>query len=423
MHRRKATVDPSRSAHRFGSADEGRRTMPRRQVTFPLLFLCAALLCSAESWAQESIDPIVARLIEDLSNPDPDERVSSALALGNMAAGSKRDVERAKPAVPALARAMKDKNKEVREFAAFALGNIRADPGTLVSALTEGLQDKESSVRKRSAEVLGGFGGDAQSAVPVLVEALGDQDDDVQRQAAEAIGKIGGNVWILVPALLNAFKNSNNSQAADVLADIGRKAADVHADIWRDAFSKAATLVEILQERDRTRSASAAEVLGAIGPAADAAVPALVDALKDPDRYIAATAAGALGRIGQKQKEAAAVAARLVANEINEEEHRWDRAAAAKALGELGLHAEFALPALSKVVGHREDPAGFSARAADAILRIAATLRDNHRTSAIPALKTCQAAMENSTNGYVRTQALDLSETIAALEEMRRSSP
>src|SRR6516164_4512639 len=126
MHRRKATVDPSRSAHRFGSADEGRRTMPRRQVTFPLLFLCAALLCSAESWAQESIDPIVARLIEDLSNPDPDERVSSALALGNMAAGSKRDVERAKPAVPALARAMKDKNKEVREFAAFALGNASA---------------------------------------------------------------------------------------------------------------------------------------------------------------------------------------------------------------------------------------------------------------------------------------------------------
>ena len=68
----------------------------------------------------------------------------------------------------------------------------------------------------------------------------------------------------------------------------------------------------------------------------------------------------------------------------------------ASALGQLGLHAEFALPALSKVLGHPVDPSGFSARAADAILRIAIALRDSHRTSAIPVLKTCQAAMENS---------------------------
>jgi HEAT repeat protein len=376
-------------------------------------------------------------LIEDLSNPDADERVSGALALGNMAAGGKRDVERAKPAVPALARAMKDKNKEVRESAAFALGNIRADPGTSVLALMEGLKDKDPSVRKRSAESLGGFGRDAQPAVPALVEALGDQDDDVQRQAAEAIGQIGGNAWTLIPALLNAFKNSNNSQAADVLADIARKAAEVHADIWRDASSAVSTLVEILQERDGerrvviqsnaiaqySRSAKAAEVLGAIGPEAGAAVPALVDALKDRDPYIAARAAGALGRIGQKQDEAARVAVRIVSDETNEEEHWWDRTAAAEALGQLGPDAEFALPALSKVVDHPVDPSGFSARAADAILSIAATLRDSHRTTAVPVLKVCEAAMEKSVNGYVRTKALDLSEAITALEAMRRSNP
>jgi hypothetical protein len=160
--------------------------------------------------------------------------------------------------------------------------------------------------------------------------------------------------------------------------------------------------------------------LGAIGPKADAAVPVLVDALKGSNRYIAARAAEALGRIGQHQKEAAAVAARIVAYEA--EEHWRERAAAAEALGAVGLDAEFALPALSKVVSYR-DPAGFSARAADAILRIAIALRESHRTSAIPVLKTCLVAMESSTNSYVQTQVFDLSEAITSLEGMRRSSP
>src|SRR5215469_1232599 len=171
--------------------------MPCRQAAFLILFWCAAVLCP-ESPAQNSIDPIVARLIEDLSNPDVFERRSSVGVLANM--GDKRERERAKAAVPALARAMKDTDETVREMAAFGLGNIRADPEISIPALIEGLKDQTSSVRNRSAEGLGYFGADARPAVPALVEALRDQDNDVQEQAAKAIGNIGGNVWILVPA-------------------------------------------------------------------------------------------------------------------------------------------------------------------------------------------------------------------------------
>src|SRR5215471_524734 len=393
--------------------------IPRRRAAALILCLCAGTLCP-ESRAQNSTDPIVAGLIKDLDNAKPGVRARAAMDLGNMAAHlggtdarGTREQRRVEPAVPALARAMKDEDKDVREMAVFALGNIRADPEISIPALIEGVRDQTSSVRKRSAEVLGYFGADARPAVPALVEALRDQDNDVQEQAAKALGMTGGDPQILIPALTSAFRNSTSGTAA----------AEVLAKFGRDALSAAPALIEILQERDRWRSGQAALVLGAIGPEADAAVPALVDALKDPDRYIAATAAGALGRIGQKQNEAAKVAARIVANETNEEEHWSDRTAAAEALGQLGLHAEFALPALSKVLGHAVDPSGFSARAADAILSIAAALRDSHRTGAIPALKTCQAAMENSINGYVRTQAVDLSEIINSLETMRRSSP
>jgi HEAT repeat protein len=392
--------------------------MSRRQFGILILLLCAAALCP-ETRAQNSIDPIVARLLKDLDNAKPGVRARAAVDLGNMAAHlggtaarGTREQRRVEPAVPALAHAMKDKDKDVREMAVFALGNILADPEISIPALIEGLRDQTSSVRNRSAEILGYFGGDAQAAVPALVGALRDQDNDVQEQAAKTIGKIGGDPQILVPALINAFKNSTTT---------GWSAAEALAKFGKDASSAVPTLIEILRKPADPRRAYALLVLGAIGPGADAAVPALVDALKDPDRYVAATAAAALGRIGQKQENAAAVAARLVAEDLGEEPW-WTRAAAAKALGELGLHAETALPALSKVLGPI-NAAGSSERAADAILRIAAGLRDVRRTSAIPVLKSCQTAMERSQSGYVRTKALDLSEIIASLEAIRQSSP
>jgi HEAT repeat protein len=383
-----------------------------RQFTFPLLLLGVALLSSAESRAQGSIDPVVAGYIKGLSNPNPSERRDSALALGNMAAGNKFDAERAKRAVPALARAMKDKDENVREFAAFALGNIRADPEISIPALIGGLQDNGSSVRKRSAEVLRGLGGEAQPAGPALLDALRDQDAGVREEAAKAVGEIVHDPRTAVPALADAFKNFPTGSYAF---------AGALAKYRQGALGAVPTLVEILQERDGARSADAALVIGTIGPEAVAAVPALIDALKDPNRYIAARAAAALGRIGQNQKDAAAVAARVVAEDLGGEPW-WNRAAAAEALGELGLYGEAALPALSKALAH-SDPAGASARAADAILRIASALRDARRTTAIPVLKACQTAMESSQSGYIRTQALDLADVIAALETMRRGSP
>jgi|SRR5215471_7668026 len=416
--------------------------MRRWQVTLPLLFLCVVLFCPDESEAQGSIDPIVAEHIKGLHSPNPRERRNSALALGNMAAGGKFEREQVKPAVPALIRALKDKDEDVREFAAFALGNIRADPAISVPALIEGLKDQYYSVRERSASVLRAFGPEAQPAVPALLKALTDQNSSVREEAAKAVGEIAP-AQIAVPALANAFKSfsAGNYAFAEALVKYGR-----------DALSAVPILIEILRQADDNRRSNAAVVLGAIGPEANAAIPALVDALeyphgdvaasaavalgrigqkqavpalvealKDSDRFVAARAAEALGRMGENQKEAAAVAARVVAEDLGE--RPWfNRAAAAEALAELGLHAEAALPALSKVLGPINE-ADSSERAADAILRIAAALRDARRTSAIPVLKSCEAAMEHSQSGYVRTKALDLSETIAALEAMRRNSP
>ena len=53
-----------------------------------------------------------------------------------------------------------------------------------------------------------------------------------------------------------------------------------------------------------SRFPTAADALGAIGPAASSSVRALMAALRDPDRHVRICAAGALGRIGEAAREA-----------------------------------------------------------------------------------------------------------------------
>ena len=57
-------------------------------------------------------------------------------------------------AVRPLAIALKDKNEDVRESAAVALGRIGSAAEKAVPALTEALKDKDGSVRGNAAEAL-----------------------------------------------------------------------------------------------------------------------------------------------------------------------------------------------------------------------------------------------------------------------------
>jgi HEAT repeat protein len=83
--------------------------------------------------------------------------------------------------------------------------------------------------------------------------------------------------------------------------------------------------------------------LGAIGPAAEAAVPALVLALKDTDRSMGCRTATALGRIGPAAEQA-------VPALIEALEHPRLRNHAARALGRIGPAAKAAVPALVRAL-------------------------------------------------------------------------
>lgn len=141
----------------------------------------------------------VAELIEILETHGSSQvRLSVARALGGMRSD-------AKPAVPALCKALKDSNWNGRDAAAEALGTIRGDLGRTIPALVGALNgDQDERVRGKAAEALGRLRSGEAKAVAALAAALQDADANVQAYAAEALGQIGQKAKAAVPALEKA---------------------------------------------------------------------------------------------------------------------------------------------------------------------------------------------------------------------------
>lgn len=93
--------------------------------------------CSRSGKGDYTIPGLVKTLKKD---KDPNMRYWAAESLGHYQ-------HEAKSAVPALAEALKDEDKNVRMGAAYALAEIGAEAGEAVPALQEAMRDSEKQVR------------------------------------------------------------------------------------------------------------------------------------------------------------------------------------------------------------------------------------------------------------------------------------
>lgn len=89
--------------------------------------------------------------------------------------------------IPGLVKALGDADLTVRLNAGLALAEIGP---AAVAPLTEALRDKNRDRRAAAAYALGQLGTVAQPAVPDLMRALEDDDRLVRRQAALAVGRV-----------------------------------------------------------------------------------------------------------------------------------------------------------------------------------------------------------------------------------------
>jgi HEAT repeat protein len=215
-----------------------------------------------------------------------------------------------------------------RFTAAGSSGDLPSIPQPIVHALAEvgpdaadalrqALGAPTARVRAAAAEVLAELGAQGAVARPALVAALADKNDWVRWYAVEALGNMGAEA----------------SSAVDALA-------------------------ALLKHSDALTRRRAIEALGRIGPPASSAAAALEKARQhDPDEAVRKAAAVALYQVhlveqAEKAKLRAVTQVReLVRNLASGDQ--FTAVAAAKKLGEWGVTADSAVPALALALRYK----------------------------------------------------------------------
>jgi HEAT repeat protein len=175
-------------------------------------------------------------------------------------------------ALPAVKRALKDKDPHVRARL-LRLAMQLSDAPTALSLVTQGLKDPDPSVRVAAVSTLGDPAIDDKTATSLLLQALGDPEQAVRAEAVSTLGSIEPLPDEAVPAVIKTLEDSSEMvryHAAQTLqgAHLGARA--------RPAIS---VLVMMLNGR---RADQAARLLIEFGPEARTAIPELTRLLHDP---------------------------------------------------------------------------------------------------------------------------------------------
>ncbi|MDD3906313.1 MAG: HEAT repeat domain-containing protein [Candidatus Omnitrophica bacterium] len=321
-------------------------TMWLGNTAFMLGFALAAVLAFPSGAGK------ISALIRALKSQDRRTRWESVIALSEMGPP-------AKAAVPALAKALRDHDADVRHGAATALTN--KGPAA-ISVLAEALEDTDAGVRREVAIALGNIGAPAKVAVPTLVKTLRDPYSYVRREAVIALGKIGPSAKAAIPVLAEALRHHD--------INVRREAVIALGEMGPPAEAAVPALTKALEDPDEDVSRKAVIALGKMGPSAKAAIPALAKALRGYDINIRQEAAIALVKI-----DPAAISIFIAALEdanaggwyeatiaIGEMDSPAKAGAsyayvgleAAIVLGMMGPSAKAAVPALTKALKHHD---------------------------------------------------------------------
>jgi HEAT repeat protein len=205
---------------------------------------------------------------EALDAPDRDLRRAAATALASLGQGRPGRV------APALERALKDPDLDVRVTAARSLTVLGYRDAYLTPVLLDGLGSRDLSVRDGAIGALSLLGSAAQPAVPALVPILADPDEGpIRATVARVAGAAGEGVPGVEPALIAALGADDR--------DVREAAAGALMQLrTQDPKAVPAVLCMIAHPGDHGVPAAAREIVGRVGVKA---LPALLDAARDPD--------------------------------------------------------------------------------------------------------------------------------------------
>ena len=204
-------------------------------------------------------------------------------------------------AVPALVRATRDENAEVRFWAVEGLRKIgpaaaKEGGAALAVVLGDDIRSNQQAAR-RALEAMG------PAVLPVLLPSLESPDAWVRGNAAEAVGAVAGGKGAAVSALSRLLADDSlwvRASAAWAIGRIGPRAKSAAKPMTKalsEELRRDPTLAEVGQ---RLRVENLVYGLGRLGPAANDAVPLLLAVLYDGADSLRTTAAEALAGVGGK---------------------------------------------------------------------------------------------------------------------------
>jgi HEAT repeat protein len=200
--------------------------------------------------------------------------------------------------------------------------------GKSVSEWIKALASREALPRVQAINVLIQAGPEARQAVPALIGVFRDKDATfLHPLAAVALSRVGSDA---VTPLEKALKDDNYTVRGGAALALGL--------IGRQARSAIPALATAAKDREALVRSAAVVALGRIGLRTPGVMTALRAALADSDRTVAVEAAAALWKIAGDPRGVDVLAAAL------KDDGSAERAASA--LGEIGVAAKFAAPAL-----------------------------------------------------------------------------
>jgi len=177
----------------------------------------AVRTASARALSEISSDPeVISALVGALEDENSDVVGMTIVALGVIG-------PKAKAAIPALIKMLKDVDPEKRAAAAREIARISSGPD-VVSNLISALDDPDASVHTSAASSLARIGPPAEEAIPKLIDLLRHDDSDVRSSAAQALGKFGPAAKDAIPDLIELLDDSHLDvidAAAEALGSMG----------------------------------------------------------------------------------------------------------------------------------------------------------------------------------------------------------
>ncbi|MFH1073626.1 MAG: HEAT repeat domain-containing protein, partial [Candidatus Firestonebacteria bacterium] len=258
----------------------------------------------------------------------------------------------------AIGKFLNSNNRYFRESAAKVAGFLlSSNQKDYVLELTALLKDKEKAVRIAAVESLGNLGMRSAKAMPELVKLLADNEQGVQFAAKNTIEKIG-MLSKTASKLLILFIDDENlhisTAVQNSLIRIGQKAIQ--------------PLLDTLKEGNNKIKAKVANILGKIGgekgsPLMKETAIALINVIKNEDAKVRAAAATALGNIGIEYKESIMALTESLRDKDDEV-----RLEAVDSLGKIGSGAKSAAPFLAQTLKDKNNKVAVHSR--DSIIKL-----------------------------------------------------